>query len=191
LGRVLGIALILVTSLALGLGSTLWIVTRGVEIGALRSGPWLADLRAATDPDPYTRARQAYTGAVALVLAEGLHLTARMDDTGQALRSNCRYRISGNVPKNRYWTLTLTTIDGEPLNVPARRAGFTSSELLRDEDGSWQIIASPTARAGNWLPLPGNLPFVLVLNLYEPSILGGTASISRDQLPHIEREDCL
>ena len=188
--RLLAILLVMLASLALGLGATLWVVSSNPQIGALRAGPWTSDLRAATAPDPYTRARQARDGSVGLVLTEGLKAAARVDDSGRRLFANCTYRVSGNVPPSRFWTLTAQDGNGQPIDTALHRANWTSSELMRGTGGHWEIVVSPSAQPGNWLPVSGNAPFQLMLMLYEPSILGGTASVNREQFPHIQRGDC-
>ena len=188
--RLIGIIVVMLAGLALGLGITQWMLSRAVTIGALQSGPWVANVRAADDPDPYTLAREARTGRVGLALVEGLRFIARVDDAGQALRGSCEYRISGAVPQNRYWTLTIGNRDALAVRTRFMRDVITSSELLRDAESGWIITLNAQARPGNWLPLPPDDPFSLILHLYEPSILGGTAAIDREQLPHIERGTC-
>lgn len=188
--RAAAVLFFMLASLGLGLGATFWTVRRGVDIGVLRSGPWVANMRAANDPDPYTRAHLATTGEVALALAEGIRLRATTDDERRPLNGRCRYSISGNTPQARYWTLSVTDRAGDNLENPLHRNGFTSSEVLRDENGAWRILLSNTAEAGNWQPLPAEGAFVLVLHLYEPAILGGTGAIERDRLPRITREGC-
>ena len=188
--QLLGLVLILLTSLALGLSSANWMVRHDVAIGALNSGPWQSALRAAADPDPYVRARLARTGGVALALSEGLRLTANIDDNGLPLKSSCHYRVLGNVTPSRYWTLRLQALVPDATEAVFHRNVFTSSEVLRDNQGNWVIEVGTDVRAGHFLPVVGQGPFQLVLTLYEPTILGGAGAISREQLPHIQTGDC-
>ena len=185
-----GFVLFVLTSLALGLISAEWMTRREIDFNTLHSGPWRAALQAAADPDPYTRARLARSGGAALALSEGLRLTATVDDDGHSLQSECHYKISGQGMPGRYWTLTLADISSQSAGDAAHRTGFTSSEVLRDHAGTWSVELGRDVRAGFFLPLTDDGPFTLVLHLYEPSVLGGAAAISREQLPHIQKETC-
>eukprot|EP01037_Dinobryon_pediforme_P009572 gene9572-9649_t len=175
--QLLGLVLILLTSLALGLISADWMVRHDVVIGTLRTGPWQSALRAAADPDPYVRARLARSGGAALALSEGLRLTASIDDNGLGLKSSCHYRVSGNVTPSRYWTLRVQTKAPPVTDAVFHRDVFTSSEILRDNQGNWVIEVGTDVRAGHFLPLVAPGPFELVLTLYEPTVLGGAGAI--------------
>ena len=185
-----GFFLFLLTNLALGLMSAEWMTRREIDFNTLHSGPWRAALQAAADPDPYTRARLARSGSAALALSEALRLTAKVDDDGHSLQSECHYKISGQAMPGRYWTLTLADISSQSAGDAAHRTGFTSSEVLRDHAGTWSVELGRDVRAGFFLPLTDDGPFTLVLHLYEPSVLGGAAAISREQRPHIQKETC-
>jgi len=185
-----GYMLMMVASLFAGLLSAVWMMNHDGVLGSLRSGPWRVALQAATDPDPYMRARLARDGSVALAVSEGLKLTATTDDDGKVLRADCQYRIVGNATPSRYWSFHLAYFSEEPAEIPFHRTGFTSSEVVRDAEGNWVIELGKEVRAGQVLPLANQAPFILVLHLYEPSILGGAAAISREQLPHIHVETC-
>ena len=188
--QLLGLVLILLTSLALGLISADWMVRHNVAIGTVRAGPWQSALRAAADPDPYVRASLARSGGVALALSEGLQLRASVDDGGAGLKSSCQYRVSGNVTPSRYWTLRVQTMAPPATETAFHRSVFTSSEVLRDNQGNWAIEVGPDVRAGHFLPVVAQGPFELVLTLYEPTVLGGASALSREQLPHIQAGDC-
>ena len=72
----------------------------------------------------------------------------------------------------------------------AQRA-MGSREILRREDGAFDVHVSAAAHAGNWLPAPYGRPFSLVLRLYDTP-LGLTASeIEKAATPTIEREACV
>ena len=190
MSRAFFVFLSMVASLVLGLGSTYLLADRGLEFGVVRSGPWVANLRAANDPDPYVRAHSAKTGEIALALAEGIRLKATASDDGRPLVGNCSYIIAGNTPQSRFWTIFLESKDGVTIDNDLHRHGFTSSEILRDDTGRWSIFLNKVMTAGNWQPLISSDNFSLVLNHYEPTILGGTSAIQRDKLPYIKRIKC-
>ena len=64
--------------------------------GAIEIGPWTAwrDV-GVPDPDPYTRAYIARTGALQLGASEGLQFVATSDSDNRRLDRDCRYRIDG------------------------------------------------------------------------------------------------
>ena len=188
--RIAGLMLLMLASLVLGLLSVGWMLNHEFVLDMMRSGPWRFSLQAAADPDPYRRARLVRSGGVTLALSEGLKLFATEDDDGHSLRPDCHYHIRGNVTPSRYWTLSIAKAQPQAETKATARTGVTSSEVLRDKVGDWSLELGPDVRAGVFLPVTGNAPFTLVLNLYEPSILGGAAAISRDQLPHIRLEAC-
>ena len=77
------------------------------------------------------------------------------DDDGKTLDGRCDVRISGTTPQARFWTLTLYDPQGKLVGNSLERHGFTSQEIVRNADGSFDIAVAPRARAGNWLPTGG------------------------------------
>ena len=95
---------------------------------------------------------------------------ATTDDQGRPLDGRCDAVISGTTPPARYFTLTLYDPDGKLVANSLDRQGFTSQELIRNQDGSFEITVAPRARAGNWLPTGGVERYVLVLRFYDTSV---------------------
>ncbi len=180
----------MVASLLLGLGVTYTLADRSMGFGAVRSGPWVANLRASNDPDPYTKAHSAKSGEIALAITEGIRFKAMIADDGRPLSANCDYVIDGNTPQARFWSLEVANKRGGVVEGPMQRKSFTSSEITRDEQGKWKISVNRSMSSGNWIPLSNEESFELFLMLYEPTIYGGTTSIERDRLPFIKRGKC-
>ena len=63
--------------------------------------------------------------------------------------------LSGITPAARFWTVTLYDLDGRLVPNAVDRYGFTSQEIARHADGSFEIVIAPRARPGNWLPTGG------------------------------------
>ena len=61
------------------------------------------------------------------------------------------------------------------------RQGFTSQEIGRNADGSFDVVVAPRARAGNWLPTNGVDRYMLVLRLYDSSV--GVATRAAREVP--------
>ncbi|PRD45792.1 DUF1214 domain-containing protein [Phyllobacterium phragmitis] len=164
--------LILAIAIGGGAASVQYALDRFGGFGALEVGQWNAYPAAGTpDSDPYAKAHGARNGALALGAAEGLIFQANRDRQGRALDRRCTYHISGATPPARFWTLyaadrSLHPLPPEPGMLPA----LHSRQILRDEDGSFTITVSPKAQPGNWLPVPGSGPFVLIMTFYDTPV---------------------
>jgi len=144
------------------------------------------------DADPYTRAALARSGEIPLALGEGLKLVAKVDSAGRPLDRRCVYRVGSTTPASRYWTLSLTDLDGYPVENAAERYGFRSSEIQRNGDGGFSIYVAAAAHAGNWLPIGRVQKFALALRLYDTPLAAtaGAGGIEKSSAPRIEREGC-
>lgn len=176
--------------IGIGLASSWLAVERGYGFGAVSAGPWTGWPKAgADDADPYARAVIARTGEMALGPAEGLSFLARRDSSGRLLDGRCAYILRSPVPPARYWALSLTGEDGQALPGDLRK-GFTSAEITRIAPGPFTIALSRQVRPGNWLPLPQEGPFVLMLRLYDTPLSANAGAIGAGAMPSIERADC-
>jgi hypothetical protein len=180
-----------VAGIALGLWLTFTAVERGFGFGIVEVGPWtLVPKAGSPDADPYARASYARSGEIPLGVAEGLTFFARRDSEGEPLDSRCDYAVAGSLPVARFWTLSVLDPAGRPIANVAGRAGFTSSELLRDADGAAVITLSAHARPGNWLALNEGAPFVLMLRLYDTAAGATMSSFDRAAVPGVVKGRC-
>jgi hypothetical protein len=180
---------------ALGLAAGLWsaesALTSNQALESTRIGAWATATKAGTsEADPYIRATIERSGEIALAPGEGLQLVASIDDSGAALNPRCSYDVGHKAPAARYWTIGVIDTRGFPINNPAGRMVFRSSEIVRDSEGGFTIAVSSTARPGNWLPIGADRPFYLVLRLYDSPFSATAAAIDKDALPHIVRLGC-
>jgi hypothetical protein len=183
--------LAIICGLALGLFATWWSLENNIAFGEVRAGSWVGLANAGTrDADPYARALLAKRGETPIGITEGLSFLARMDQDGQGLQPACDYSVKGNMPPARYWTLTALDLNGHVLPVTSERYGFTSAEILRRSDGTFDINLSTQARAGNWLQIAPDRPFQLMLRLYDTSLSASAFSITAPNMPRIERGHC-
>jgi hypothetical protein len=177
-------------ALAVGFGLSWYALEDGRLFGALQVGPWAAWPQAgAVNPDPYTRAFLARTGAMQLGQSEGLQFVAHTDSDGQALDRDCRYRIDGTTPLATFWTLVPETPEGSPIARPDGPAGFNSQRLSRAADGSAILYVGKALSPYNWIEITGEGSFALVLTFYDIAVIGG-AGEAIDRLPAIIREAC-
>lgn len=163
-----------------GLG-TAWVAVRGTQQSPVPGSPWEVNLLAGSpEADPYTRARVALNGLLALSPRETLYYTARHDGEGRQLRADCRYRITGTSPDARWWSITAYA---EDLFLFRDSAGRHSVDATALPGGDFAFETGPAHAASlrdhgvPWLPTTGEGGLILTLRLYQPS-----AALSDDPL---------
>jgi hypothetical protein len=188
---VLGSLFALLVAAVIGLGATWLALSKGVAFGAVRIGAWTAWPKNGTrEIDPYARASIARTGELPIGSGDGVAFSARVDDHGHVLDGRCDVVVSGTTPPARFWTLTLYDPDGRLVANSVNRYGFTSQEIVRRTDGSFDIVIAPRARAGNWLPTGGVERYVLVLRLYATPVGVATRTGREATMPAITPGAC-
>ncbi|WP_417667383.1 DUF1214 domain-containing protein [Roseibium sp.] len=178
----------------LGIASAYVVIERERPFLAVTIGPWSTFPKAGTsEADPYSVAIYTRSARVPLASGEGLALTARTDSTGRSLDPACTYRISGNTPTARLWTLTSSDLYGRLTPTLAGRTHISSEQLLRHEDGSFAVTASQRPHSGNWLPLASEPQvengLMFTFRLYDAPVTTGSA-LSGAEMPAIERLAC-
>jgi hypothetical protein len=174
-----------------GLGLTQFALTRGTAFGAITIGAWTAWPKTGTvDIDPYARAAIARTGELPIGSGDGVAFFASSDDNGHPLDGRCQATLSGTTPAARFWTVTLYDLDGRLIPNAADRYGFTSQEIARRADGSFEIVLAPRARPGNWLPTGGIDRYVLVLRLYDTPVGVATRTAKDAPMPAVAAGAC-
>jgi len=191
------VRLILITLTALllatvvGVGATWMTTTRGTEIGALTIGAWTARPRTGTaDVDPYSRATIVRNGELPIGTGDGVAFTATTDDKKKALDGRCDVVVSGVTPPARFWTLTLYDRQGHLVANSLQRYGFTSQEVVRASDGSFEIHIAARSRAGNWLPTGGIERYALMFRLYDTPVGVATRTQRDAPMPSISTVGC-
>jgi len=170
-----------------GLGSTWYALTRDTGFSTLRIGAWSARPKTGTgDIDPYARAAIARTGALPVAIGDGVSFIARTDDGGRTLDGRCDAVITGTTPSARFFTLTLYDPDGKLVPNTLDRQGFTSAEIVRNQDGSFELTVSPRARPGNWLPTGGVERYILIMRFYDTSVGVATRAEREAPMPSIK-----
>jgi hypothetical protein len=175
----------------IGLFVTFVEVEHGKGFAAMEAGPWTGWPRSeASDIDPYSRAILAYSGKRTLSESGAMSFVAHGDSDGAEFNPACDYLLKGEIPSARYWTLTLLSPAGDLIANPADRQGFTSSELLRANDGQLEITLSRHARPGNWLPLGRASKFILVLRFYDSELSAPAAALDAAHMPVLVKGRC-
>ena len=179
--------------IATGVGiSATWITTtRGTEFGALRIGAWTARPKTGTsDVDPYSRATITRNGELPIGTGDGVAFTATADDAKKPLDGRCDVIVSGVTPAARFWTLTLYDNKGHLVANTLQRYGFTSQEIVRGADGSFEIHVASRSRSGNWLPTGGIERYTLMLRLYDTPVGVATRTQRDAPMPAIATAGC-
>ncbi|KWV46003.1 hypothetical protein AS156_22070 [Bradyrhizobium macuxiense] len=183
--------LALLIAAAVGLGLTYMTSTRGTDLGTLKIGAWTARPKNGTsDVDPYSRATIARSGELPIGTGDGIAFTATADDKNKPLDGRCDVVVSGVTPAARFWTLTLFDRKGHLVANALQRYGFTSQEIIRASDGTFEIHIASRARAGNWLPTGGIERYALMLRLYDTPVGVATRTQRDAPLPAITTTGC-
>lgn len=181
----------LAVAAAIGLGITWVAVTQGAAYGGITLGAWTAWPRIGTASiDPYARAMIARSGELPVGSGDGVAFYARTDDARRTLDGRCDVILSGTTPQARYWTITLYDPQGNLVANSVQRYGFTSQEIIRHQDGTFELTVGPRARPGNWLPTGAIERYLLVLRLYDTPIGVATRSGRDAPMPAISQRGC-
>lgn len=185
------VALVLAIAFAGGIYTAIAAIEADDPFDTVTIGPWQASPLAQTAAaNPYAKARRARTPGLALGQAEGLVFTAGEDSEGARLRGVCAYRVSGDIAASRLWLMRLVAPDGTTLAAgPGFPATLHSHAVLRDPSGEVTLRLSQQPRAGNWLKLPNDGPFLIELSLFDTPAAGNFGLVDL-AMPEIERLDC-
>lgn len=185
------VAVALVIAFAGGILSTLSLLDATVGFGAIKLGPWQAFPDAQTAAaDPYAKAHRAKSGKLLYGSAEGLSFQADTDDRGERLVASCSYRLSGQTPIARAWTLYVARPDGRTIGATTGLPmAINSWTVLRRDDSSFAVDFSRTAVPGNWLALPAAGSFRLVLTLFDTPTAGSSGLLDL-AMPSLQKTGC-
>lgn len=183
--------LFLAIALGGGIGSVWYALNTNSGFGAITIGSWTAYPDSGTpNADPYETARRARDAELPLGQAEGLSFFARADSDGRTLSGLCNYRLVGNVPPARFWTLHVATPSLFALRTGRHRNdALHSRQLLRAPNSSFAITVGPNPTSGNWISVSSPGQVVFVLTLYDTQIASTVTSAGRD-FPSIQRTGC-
>jgi hypothetical protein len=169
--------------LAMGAASAWW-ATGSRSMAHVQGHPeWLHDRSTGSvDAGPYTRARIARFGLLALNRNEALYYLADRDDEGNALREACTYEVDGAGLPSQWWSLTLYAQDMYLARNDDRAASVGTGHVAIAADGRWSVrVATQREDAANWLSTRHAGDFTLGLRLYRPA----TALIEGKQVPEL------
>lgn len=167
----------------------LWL-QKGMAQGESYSGWTGSSVTGSADADPWTRARVAVAGLLALTREHAIYFTRNTDDSGARLREDCRYRVSGGAMPARWWSITVYAADNYlPLNNDDALS-FDATEVQTDAAGRWSAILAPTRpESGAWASTRKAGNYDITLRLYQPT-RQAQADFATVPMPSVTRLDC-
>jgi len=164
----LGVALGVASALYL---AGLWPGAKPLDFGNVDVDGWRSDFAIGSEAaDPYTRARVARHGLLAMAKSEAVYFTTTTDAAGRPLSEQCTYRVSAGALPAQWWSLTLY---GPESKLPINEDSALSVDATRiAADGEpWEAVIARTRPDGaaNWISSRNAGSFDVMLRLYVPS----------------------
>ena len=196
---------IIIIGLAIGVIAASFFAARAITVDSLTNqnsvfdtfenvdGTWLySDKIGAAAASNVERARVAINGPLGLSAKEAVYFVAVQDSAGQALKSQCTYRVSGRPIDTRWWSLTLyDAVTQHYVPNAENRSSWNSVSIPRADNGDWVINVGPAPQDTAWLPSQEtpDQSFDLMLRIYNPSD-ETRAKLPNLDLPRVERVSC-
>lgn len=148
------------------------LVGRGVSLGGrVDASGWHSDWTIGSEAaNPWTRARIARHGLLALNKDEAVYFTRATDADGGRLTEGCTYRVSGGSVPALWWSITLY----DSTSYLPRNTGEALSYDLTDaaaagDAADWSFtVAAEAPGEGGWVSSEAAGEFDLTLRLYKP-----------------------
>ncbi|MCZ8323554.1 MAG: DUF1214 domain-containing protein [Novosphingobium sp.] len=179
-----------VAGLLAGAASGWFWLQKGMIQGESYAGWSGSSVTGSADADPWTRARVAVAGLLALTREHAIYFTRNTDGSGARLREGCRYRVSGEAMPAQWWSVTVYAADNYlPLNDDDALS-FDATEVQPDAAGQWSAILSSTRPAsGAWASTRQAGNYDITLRLYQPALQAQT-NYGSIPMPRVEKLDC-
>ncbi|MFA5077883.1 MAG: DUF1214 domain-containing protein [Dehalococcoidia bacterium] len=184
----LGIVVALLLGGVIGIGSAVLAIERSAVSSSVINGPWRTNLATGSEQhDMYNRAWFAIHALLGLNQSESIYYFAYTDDSGERLNGDNVYRIEGNVPDARWWSITVYGEDDFLIPNEMNCYSYSGNSVTYDQDGKYTIYLSKNQKPGDWIPLGDQKSFSLALRLYNPgdSVRNNPATVD---LPHVIEE---
>lgn len=161
---------VLIAGLIVGAASGWYTLQHGMVQGETYSGWRGSKVTGSVDADPWTRARVAVSGLLALNKSQAIYFSRNTDDSGARLREDCRYRVSGGALPARWWSITVYAADNYlPLNDDDALS-FDQTEAQPAGKVEWTGILSPKRTEGEpWASTNKAGDYDITLRLYQPT----------------------
>lgn len=186
----LATAAVVLAGLLAGAASGWYSLQHGMVQGETYSGWNGSRVTGSVDADPWTRARVAISGLLALNKSQAIYFSRNTDDSGERLREDCRYRVSGGAMPARWWSITVYAADNYLPRNADDALSFDQTEAQPDGQAAWSGIMAPSRpEAGAWASTSKAGAYDITLRLYQP-----TAQAQQDYavipMPKVTKLDC-
>lgn len=180
----------------LGLSSALaaaGIVGPGLRLGgAVNVSDWTSDWTIGSEAaNPWTRARVARHGLLALTKDEAVYFTRNTDDGGGRLSEACTYKVSGGGLPAQWWSITL--YDSTSF-LPSNTDNALSFDLTDAQSAgnaeAWSFTIAPLPVDEPWVSSRVGGAFDLTLRLYKPEASLIASPETTLTAPRIEKLSC-
>lgn len=181
---------VLLAGLAVGAASGWYTLQHGMVQGETYSGWSGSKVTGSVDADPWTRARVAVSGLLALNKSQASYFSRNTDDSGARLREDCRYRVTGGAMPARWWSITVYAADNYLPLSDDDALSFDQTEAQPAGKAEWTGILSPKQPEGEpWASTNKAGDFDITLRLYQP-----TPEAQQDYgsipMPKVTKLDC-
>lgn len=124
-----------------------------------------------TAANPWTRARVARHGLLALTKEEAVYFTKGVDEDGQRLSEDCTYEVSGSDMPGLWWSVTLYDAESYlPLNQDNALSFDKTKAAAAEGSNGWSFtVAADGPETGNWVSSQNAGTFDLMLRIYKPT----------------------
>jgi hypothetical protein len=182
--------LVIFAGMAFGLGSAWWVMAKAPSAQFTNQGWTGSTATGSVDADPWTRAKVAVRGLLALTKTQAIYLTTNVDSAGDRLKAECRYRVTGGAMPGRWWSVTVYAADNYlPLNDDDALA-FDATEVTPDGAGKWSAsLAARREGEGAWASTRNAGAFDITLRVYNPTP-EAQADYRRIPVPTVTKLDC-
>lgn len=164
MGSLLGVGTALAAAGMIGPGTRLG--------GALDVSGWTSDWTIGSEAaNPWTRARVARHGLLALTKQEAVYFTRNTDDAGDRLTEGCDYRVRGTEMPGQWWSITLYNSESYlPDNTDNALSYDLTEAASAGDPASWvfDVSASASDPGSGWVSSRAGGNFDLTLRLYKP-----------------------
>jgi hypothetical protein len=192
LGLVLGAACGLAAALAAA-----GIVGPGVRLGGgIDVDGWTSDWTiGSAAANPWTRARIARHGLLALTREEAVYFTRNTDDAGDRFSEACTYQVSGGKMPGQWWSVTVYDASSFlPGNTDNALSFDLTDAAAAGDAGTWTFTVSAAPAEGDWVSSNAAGAFDMTLRIYKPTpdlIAAPTAALTPPRVDKIACKDAI
>lgn len=179
-----------IVGLLVGVASAVVYMRQGIGRGESYSG-WMGSAETGSaDADPWTRARVAVAGILALNKSQAIYFSRGTDEAGERLREDCRYQVSGGPLPGRWWSVTVYAADNFLPQNDDDALSFDATEVTPDAQGRWSAIVSARRPEGSaWASSRKAGAYDLTLRIYQPTEQA-QADFASIPMPKVTKLDC-